>query len=66
MNPKYAERRGLVSVRNNLVDWYVVNERFDLSADANLSIRKLPEPINHHSGCAKCPYLTVCSAAALS
>lgn len=58
----HAERSGLMSMRNSLVSYIVTNETPTLLSDNNFEPPTLPEPINHHNGCAKCPYLTVCSA----
>lgn len=61
--PRQGEMNGLVTVRNNLVDYFMKNEKPSLSSENEFSVPTLPEPINHHSACSKCPYLTVCSAA---
>lgn len=47
-------------LRNRLVHY--LNENKVVSDPTNNYIPVLPEPINHHNACAKCPYLTTCSA----
>lgn len=60
-----AERRDLVLLRNQLVARLRASQRIVMSADDYLQIAApaLPPPINHHSACSKCPYLTICSSA---
>lgn len=50
----HPEKRGLIMLRNRLASF--------LSMDIVTSDQKinLPEPINHHSACGKCPYNTLC------
>ncbi|XP_065203752.1 DNA replication ATP-dependent helicase/nuclease DNA2 isoform X2 [Planococcus citri] len=62
INPKHAERSGLMCMRNGLVNYIVTNETPIQISETEFKLPDLPEPINHHNGCAKCPYLTVCSA----
>lgn len=61
--PRQGEMNGLVTIRNNLVDYFVKNEEPTLSSENIFSLPVLPEPINHHSACSRCPYLTACSVA---
>lgn len=62
IKPKHPERSGLIGMRNNLVNYIVANETLNLISETQFELPILPEPINHHSGCSKCPLLTVCSA----
>ncbi|XP_022831974.1 DNA replication ATP-dependent helicase/nuclease DNA2 [Spodoptera litura] len=64
----YPERRDLIMLRNQLVQ-YVTTSPQDIDPENLLDIeeaalmlhQKLPEPVDHHSACTKCPYLTLCS-----
>lgn len=56
----HKEKRDLIMLRNRLVHFLSSNKV--VSDTVNSYIPTLPEPINHHSACSKCPYLTVCSA----
>ncbi|CAH0595352.1 unnamed protein product [Chrysodeixis includens] len=64
----YPERRDLVMLRNQLVQ-YLAPSPQDIDTDQLTDIedasvmlqQKLPEPVDHHNACAKCPYLTLCS-----
>lgn len=59
-----SEFRDLISLRNEYV--YYLQESQKIICDDNgrrIVSPLLPEPINHHSACIKCPYLTVCSSA---
>lgn len=47
-------------LRNRLVHYLNANKKVCESIDNY--IPTLPEPINHHNACSKCPYLTMCSA----
>lgn len=51
----YTERRDLILLRNKLAHYM---ELWKTSTTNNVI---LPDPINHHSACEKCPYLTLCS-----
>ncbi|KAI8442228.1 hypothetical protein MSG28_005804 [Choristoneura fumiferana] len=33
----------------------------DIEEASRVLQQELPEPVNHHNACAKCPYITVCS-----
>jgi len=47
-------------LRNRLVHYLNTNKIVSDPIDSY--IPSLPEPINHHNACSKCPYLTACSA----
>lgn len=47
-------------LRNRLVHYLNANKK--VSDPIDDYIPTLPEPINHHNACSKCPYLTACSA----
>lgn len=49
-----AEKRGLIQLRNRLAH-YLSMDLITKSKELNL-----PEPINHHSACARCEYNTIC------
>lgn len=51
-----AEIRGLLQMRNRLVHFM---SKDIVSKDSQIN---LPEPINHHSACARCEYNVVCSS----
>ncbi|KOB78642.1 DNA2-like helicase [Operophtera brumata] len=64
----YPERRDLIILRNQLVQYLaqgpedVDPESIEDIEDASVLLQqRLPEPVNHHNACAKCPYLTICS-----
>ncbi|XP_050432477.1 DNA replication ATP-dependent helicase/nuclease DNA2 isoform X2 [Adelges cooleyi] len=56
----HKEKRDLIMLRNRLVHYLKSNRVVMDSIDKYIPI--LPEPINHHSACGKCPYLTICSS----
>lgn len=60
-----AERRDLILLRNQLVTLLRASQNIVMSAEDSQQIAApaLPPPINHHSACSKCPYLTICSSA---
>ncbi|CAG9559095.1 unnamed protein product [Danaus chrysippus] len=67
VNCDYPERRDLVMLRNELVQHLAPGPN-DMSQDELTDIedlgnyhQSLPEPVNHHSACSKCAYLTLCS-----
>lgn len=47
-------------LRNQLVHYLKLNKVVSDPIDNYIPI--LPEPINHHNACSKCPYITACSA----
>ena len=60
------EKRDLMLLRNELVYYLtgrpkvlVDNENV---AEGSLVCPKIPDPINHHSACGKCPYNVICCA----
>ncbi|XP_063541487.1 DNA replication ATP-dependent helicase/nuclease DNA2 [Cydia strobilella] len=64
----YPERRDLIMLRNQLVQYLAdgptatdPEQMTDIEEASSLLQQNLPEPVNHHNACAKCPYLTVCS-----
>lgn len=64
----YPERRDLIMLRNQLVQYVTASPQdidpenlVDIEEAAIMLHQKLPEPVDHHSACAKCPYLTLCS-----
>lgn len=54
---KRNEQRDLIILRNNLSN-YLTNSITE--NDGKFEIPILPEPINHHSACTKCPYNIIC------
>lgn len=60
-----AERRDLILLRNQLVTLLRASQNVVMSAEdcQQIAAPALPPPINHHSACSKCPYLTICSSA---
>ncbi|XP_026813718.1 DNA replication ATP-dependent helicase/nuclease DNA2 [Rhopalosiphum maidis] len=60
VNVSHREKRDLIMLRNRLVHYLNTNKM--ISDPIDDYIPTLPEPINHHSACSKCPYLTACSA----
>lgn len=60
VNVGHKEKRDLIMLRNRLVH-YLNTNKIVLDPIDNY-IPSLPEPINHHSACSKCPYITACSA----
>ncbi|KAG8252501.1 Tripartite DNA replication factor [Homalodisca vitripennis] len=58
-----AERRDLMLLRNQLVSELRASHRVVVADNHQVAPPSLPHPINHHSACAKCPYLTLCSSA---
>ncbi|XP_050539409.1 DNA replication ATP-dependent helicase/nuclease DNA2 isoform X2 [Daktulosphaira vitifoliae] len=56
----HKEKRDLIMLRNHLVHYLKSNKIVSKSINEYLPI--LPEPINHHNACSKCPYLTMCSS----
>ncbi|XP_075984174.1 DNA replication helicase/nuclease 2 isoform X2 [Anticarsia gemmatalis] len=64
----YPERRDLIMLRNQLVHYLAPSPQdidqeqlTDIEDASALLQQKLPEPVDHHNACAKCPYLTLCS-----
>ncbi|XP_025208408.1 DNA replication ATP-dependent helicase/nuclease DNA2 isoform X2 [Melanaphis sacchari] len=56
----HREKRDLIMLRNRLVHYLNANKMVSNPIDDYFPT--LPEPINHHNACSKCPYLTACSA----
>lgn len=59
----HRERRDLMLLRNTLVHYFVEQREYLRHATAESELRQpmpLPEPINHHSACQRCPYRTLC------
>ncbi|XP_068623503.1 DNA replication ATP-dependent helicase/nuclease DNA2 [Battus philenor] len=58
----YPERRDLVMLRNQLVQYLTSPEGKNVDdSDVDDKFQNLPEPIHRESVCSKCPYLTICS-----
>ncbi|XP_047032754.1 DNA replication ATP-dependent helicase/nuclease DNA2 [Helicoverpa zea] len=64
----YPERRDLVMLRNQLVQYLTPSPQsvdpeslIDIEEASVMLQQKLPEPVDHHNACSKCPYLTLCS-----
>ncbi|KAJ4428147.1 hypothetical protein ANN_24162, partial [Periplaneta americana] len=55
------EWRDLIILRNQLAHFIT---RLPLMTDDSIRFKppQLPEPINHHSACGNCPYLTICTS----
>ncbi|KAG7207925.1 hypothetical protein KM043_009514 [Ampulex compressa] len=52
----HPEKRDLILLRNTLAHYFTQK-----STETEQNLLNLPEPINHHSACSKCPYNTLCS-----
>lgn len=60
----HHEKRDLILLRNTLA-YYFAKKPEDLcniNSELELKAMELPEPINHHSACSRCPYQTLCCA----
>ncbi|KAB0792512.1 hypothetical protein PPYR_14471 [Photinus pyralis] len=58
------ERRDLVLLRNELAYYLTRKPKLTFDNSKDFSVQwELPEPINHHSACAKCPYNVICCTA---
>uniref|UniRef100_A0A2A4JCZ8 DNA helicase n=1 Tax=Heliothis virescens TaxID=7102 RepID=A0A2A4JCZ8_HELVI len=64
----YPERRDLMMLRNQLVQYLTPSPQsvdpenlVDIEEASVMLQQKLPEPVDHHNACSKCPYLTLCS-----
>lgn len=64
----YPERRDLVMLRNQLVQYladtrntYDSDDIQDIEDAANAFRQRLPEPVHNERACNSCPYLTLCS-----
>jgi hypothetical protein len=55
------ECRDLILLRNDLAH-FITRVPALMNDGAEFKPPQLPEPINHRSACAKCPYLTLCSS----
>ncbi|CAK9803234.1 DNA replication ATP-dependent helicase/nuclease DNA2 [Anthophora quadrimaculata] len=63
INSGHPERRDLILLRNTLASYFSLksNEKSaNITSKSDLQIMELPEPINHHSACSKCPYNALC------
>ncbi|KAK5640049.1 hypothetical protein RI129_010860 [Pyrocoelia pectoralis] len=55
------ERRDLILLRNELAYYLTRKPQLMFDNPKGLGVRwELPEPINHHSACSKCPYNIIC------
>jgi DNA replication ATP-dependent helicase Dna2 len=54
------EWRDLVLLRNQLA--HFITRSPMMGSGTGFKPPHLPEPINHHSACSKCPYLTICTS----
>jgi len=57
----HHEKRDLILLRNTLAHYFIKKPK-DVNSESDLKAMELPEPINHHSACSKCPYQTLCCA----
>ncbi|KPJ16616.1 DNA2-like helicase [Papilio machaon] len=66
----YPERRDLIMLRNQLVQYLTTrhikidqNDVLVAADDSDIEdkYQRLPEPVHREAACAKCPYLTICS-----
>nr|XP_018902830.1 PREDICTED: DNA replication ATP-dependent helicase/nuclease DNA2 [Bemisia tabaci] len=55
-------KRDIMMLRNDFVHNIMSSQKIAFDEDGSISGPILPGPINHHSACAKCPYLTLCCA----
>ncbi|PNF13913.1 hypothetical protein B7P43_G09862 [Cryptotermes secundus] len=55
------EWRDLVLLRNQLA-YFITRLPTVVDSGTGFKPPHLPEPINHHSACSKCPYLTICTS----
>ncbi|XP_017791107.1 PREDICTED: DNA replication ATP-dependent helicase/nuclease DNA2 [Habropoda laboriosa] len=63
INSGHSERRDLILLRNILASYFAFksNEKsMNITSKSDLQTMELPEPINHHSACSKCPYNALC------
>lgn len=64
----HSEQRDLILLRNTLAYYLTKRPLCSVETDSLLESQKLlklielPEPINHHSACSKCPYNYLCCA----
>ncbi|KAL6261113.1 hypothetical protein P5V15_008642 [Pogonomyrmex californicus] len=60
----HHEKRDLILLRNTLAHYFAKKPENPQGTDAesDLKAMELPEPINHHSACGRCPYQTLCCA----
>ncbi|XP_077301776.1 DNA replication helicase/nuclease 2 [Arctopsyche grandis] len=65
VSANYSEKRDLILLRNKLSHFTEQWRKSTLlpadAIDHNTKNVVLPDPINHHSACKSCPYLTLCS-----
>nr|XP_012144834.1 PREDICTED: DNA replication ATP-dependent helicase/nuclease DNA2-like isoform X5 [Megachile rotundata] len=64
INSGHPERRDLILLRNVLANYFAkpVGTYSNSISDLQWQTLNLPEPINHHSACSKCPYNALCCA----
>ncbi|RZC34552.1 DNA replication ATP-dependent helicase/nuclease DNA2 [Asbolus verrucosus] len=55
------EKRDIMILRNELA-YYLTRNTIKSSSDVLMKPPELPEPINHHSACAKCSYNVICTS----
>lgn len=60
----HHEKRDLILLRNTLVHYFAKKpeDLRSINSELDLKAMELPEPINHHSACNRCPYQTLCCA----
>ncbi|XP_070525896.1 DNA replication ATP-dependent helicase/nuclease DNA2 isoform X2 [Cardiocondyla obscurior] len=61
---KHHEKRDLILLRNTLAYYFTKKpaDQQNINLESDLKTMELPEPINHHSACSRCPYQTLCCA----
>ncbi|XP_012541123.1 DNA replication ATP-dependent helicase/nuclease DNA2 [Monomorium pharaonis] len=61
----HNERRDLILLRNTLAHYFAkkpAEDSLSVNLQSDLKSMELPEPINHHSACGRCPYQALCCA----
>ncbi|XP_018404241.1 PREDICTED: DNA replication ATP-dependent helicase/nuclease DNA2 [Cyphomyrmex costatus] len=60
----HHEKRDLILLRNTLAHYFAKQpeDLWSINSELDLKTMELPEPINHHSACNRCPYQTLCCA----
>lgn len=60
----HHEKRDLILLRNTLAHYFAKKpeDLRSINSELDLKAMELPEPINHHSACNRCPYQTLCCA----
>lgn len=60
----HREKRDLILLRNTLAYYFAKKPENlqSMNSESDLKAMELPEPINHHNACSRCPYQTLCCA----